>query len=1058
MDAVTTAGLRLGSAVVGPLIKKLFRAEEAGAGLIDQPVRIASLVSIGGEKRSMNWRDLEKLAEELVDRAVGAHGPHDLPEEYDGIVLALAETLSTLGQVDMDDVQAVRLGHDGLAEALRRNEQRLISRFALSRDAELLYDRLLRLACLHIIDFFTKRSTFVARTLVEQSRQTERLVRTLDLIVERLPAPHSEDAKFEERYRRYLVQRHGRLTIFGIDVDDEWPLDDAYLSLEANDSETRPLSAALEGDHGYEHRLPRRAEQALAGLERVLLRGVAGSGKTTLVQWLAVTAAENRLSGSLAHLMGRVPFVLPLRTLTRAGSELPPPRDFLSSVGCPHTPPTGWAERALSAGRGLLLVDGIDEVPEPQRDGTRRWLRELVEEFPGNVCIVTGRPSAVREGWLSDDEFHELSLAPMSREDVGAFIERWHHAAKMEEARAEALLTAVRSRQDLSRLATNPLMCGLLCALHRTSHGYLPRGREELYEAALRMLLERRDRQRSIEHELRMDARSQTMLLERLAYWLIRNGHSQMERADVVDLIDQALPTMHRDAVRGSAEDVYRHLLDRSGLLREPAEGVVDFVHRTFQDYLAARAAIENRDFPLLVRNAHLDQWEDVVRMAVAHGRPEERKRLLKQLIKRGDTVRKHRVRLHLLAMACLEHATQLDPDIRREVEQRAAALIPPRTSGEAESLAGVGQVVLQVLPAPEGLTDDEAEAVVFVATEVATDAALPKLAEFRDHPSYQVRQALLRNWDAFDPERFNAEILSGLPLDGKPHLWVANRAELAALRNFLDYPYLALFSDFSEEEISEALEGRRPRELSLGSERLTDLNFLGCVHSLERLSLVDGETITDLTPLANLPLKNLLLRKMSRLQDFRCLNSLSGLHSLELMDGVPCLDLRTLPTQAPLTFLGIPSTVTDLTQIGAWQELEALSIHPSDLLPSSEGAVPNSDSLAAVAELPVLNRLGVAPPVLQAFRESRINLSGVTHLNVFNIEEEQDIRGLAPVFPELRELVLSRAGPTWTEVDTGQLSEFGNLSAVRANGWVRLANPDRLPQVNVSQRLDSRY
>ncbi|MGW7093989.1 NACHT domain-containing protein [Streptomyces sp. NPDC054874] len=43
---------------------------------------------------------------------------------------------------------------------------------------------------------------------------------------------------------------------------------------------------------------------------------MAGSGKTTLVQWLAVsTTQRNQL-----HHYGWVPFVLPLRTLTRGGA------------------------------------------------------------------------------------------------------------------------------------------------------------------------------------------------------------------------------------------------------------------------------------------------------------------------------------------------------------------------------------------------------------------------------------------------------------------------------------------------------------------------------------------------------------------------------------------------------------------------------------------------------------------------------------------------------------------------------------------------------------------
>ncbi|MGK5532031.1 NACHT domain-containing protein [Streptomyces sp. URMC 129] len=1046
MDAAAAVGLRLGSTAVAPLVRKLFRAEQPGAGLTAEPVRIASMVSFRGEKRSLTRRDLERLARELVDRAVRAAGPHDVPdpEEHLAVALVLAGTLARLGDLDMDDVQAVRLGPEGLAKTLHPR-----SRGALSRAGELFHDRLLRLACLHIIDFFTRRSTFVARTLVEQCRQSQQVVEALDLLVERLPAKHTEDAAFEERYRRHLIQRYGRLTIFGLDLDDEWPLDDAYLSLETTDSDARSASALPEGDHRQPSSPPQRAEQALAGMERVLLRGVAGAGKTTLVQWLAVTTAEHRPGESLVHLFGRVPFVLPLRALTRAGAELPVPRDFLSAVGCPHTPPAGWAERVLSAKRALLLIDGIDEVPEPQREGTRRWLRELLREFPGNVCLVTGRPSAVREDWLAADGFRELSLSPMSREDVAAFIDRWHRAADAGQERADAMLAAVRSRQDLGRLATNPLMCGMLCALHRASHGFLPRGREELYEAALRMLLERRDRQRNIDHGPQLDARSQTLLLERLAYWLIRNGHSQMERADAIGLIAQALPAMHRAAAASSPEDVYRHLLDRSGLLREPSDGMVDFVHRTFQDYLGARAAVENRDFPLLVRNAHLDQWEDVIRMAVAHGRPDERKRLLRQLVKRGDTVRKHRVRLHLLAMACLEHATELDPDVRHEVEQRAAALIPPRTHAEAESLATVGHVALELLPGPEGLADNEAEAVVYAAGLLGTDAALPKLAEFRDHPSIQVSRWVVNRWSTFDPERFGAEILSGLSLDGEPHLRVATQTELAALRQLPTHPYFALFGEFTCEEITEALRGNPLRELSLTCTRLTDLDFLREFRSLGRLSLIDGPTITDLSPLTDLPLRKVLLRKMPRLHDLRCLNSLRRLGELFIGDGMPRLSVEALPTEAPLTDLALTSTA-DLTGIGVWPGLETLRITDSEHVPSHE-------SLMAVAALPALTRLVAAPGFLRALRENRITLPGVHHLHLFDTEEEQNLRDAAAVLPALRSLYLTGQG-TKVELDAAPLNDLKDLRSVRAEGRVRLANPDRLPQAVVSQPLPSRY
>lgn len=160
---------------------------------------------------------------------------------------------------------------------------------------------------------------------------------------------------------------------------------------------------------------------------------------------------------------------------------------------------------------------------------------------------------------------------------------------------------AVRTKPDLGRLATNPLMCGLICALHRDRRGYLPHGRKDLYEAALSMLLSRRDRERDMAGpDLREEP--QLDLLQRLAYWLIKNGRTEMDRSRAEDIIARALPSVPEAAALGEARVVFAHFLQRSGLLREPTPGTVDFVHRTFQDFLGARAAVEEGDFGLLMR------------------------------------------------------------------------------------------------------------------------------------------------------------------------------------------------------------------------------------------------------------------------------------------------------------------------------------------------------------------------------------------------------------------------------------------------------------------------
>ncbi|TXL85822.1 NACHT domain-containing protein [Streptomyces sp. IB2014 016-6] len=226
-------------------------------------------------------------------------------------------------------------------------------------------------------------------------------------------------AEFEDRYRTYIAETFGELSIFGLDFSRSeharWPLDSAYLSLE------------LVHDHGEagESGAPERGrvETALRDRRRVLLRGAAGSGKTTLVQWLAVNAARDSFGGQLAHLGGRVPVVLPLRTLVR-GAALPTPAEFLSAARHPLSPPDGWMDAVLVEGRGLLLVDGVDEMPEADRIRTKEWLLKLLAAYPLTAVVVTTRPTAVDDGWLSRKDFAEFQLLPMNQRDVTAFVRR----------------------------------------------------------------------------------------------------------------------------------------------------------------------------------------------------------------------------------------------------------------------------------------------------------------------------------------------------------------------------------------------------------------------------------------------------------------------------------------------------------------------------------------------------------------------------------------------------------------------------------------------------------
>ncbi|MFB9481662.1 NACHT domain-containing protein [Streptomyces filamentosus] len=809
-------GARLASAAIGPLLRKLLVSEVPGAGLTgtDRPVRLASLLSFRGEKRSLTEKDVRKLAAALVDRTCEGPGERPFPaDETEAVTDALAANLLALGDLDMDDVQAVHLGHRALARRLRAAAP---APDGLSADSVHYLETATEWACRHVLEFFTRRPSFVARTLVEQSRGQAALAAKLDAVATAHPGPAAEDAAFERRYLAHLARLHGHLTIYGIDLhnsEEDWPLDVAYLSLEATGE-----TPGTHPDHREPHSL--RADLAPATHDRILLRGQAGSGKTTLVQWLTVSACAAPPADGMGYLHGRVPFVLPLRTLTRHGERLPDADRFLSAADCPLTPPDGWADRVLAAGRGLVLVDGIDEIPEAERGRARDWLRGLLAAYgTGNRWLVTSRPTAVRDDWLARDGFTELTLSPMAPAEVATFVRRWHRAAGPSAAPYEQqLLDSLRTTEHVAQLATNPLMCGLVCALHRDRRGYLPRGRKPLYDAALSMLLARRDRERGMgaPYGVVLDEAPQIQLVQRLAYWLTLNDRFQMDRARAESLVADALPAM--GLADAPPDRVFTHLLHRSGLLREPTADSVGFVHRTFQDYLAAKALVDHWDIGVLVRHATDDRWEDVIRMAVGHARPREAAEILRELLGAADAAgdRRTRLRLVLLAATALGHATEVSQEVREEITRRTGEIVPPRDPDEARELASVGRMVLDLLPGPEGLDDRSAEMVVITASHITVDAAIPYLARFAGHPALDIRAQLVWAWKRFETRPYAEEVIARLDPTDLRHIVAEDAQADELLRLDLAPHRLEIGGGVGDERVTALLERCDLTELSI--------------------------------------------------------------------------------------------------------------------------------------------------------------------------------------------------------------------------------------------------
>ena len=438
--------------------------------------------------------------------------------------------------------------------------------------------------------------------------------------------------------------------------------------------------------------------------------------------------------------------------------------------------------RQLRTGRALLLVDGVDELVPAQRAAVRTWLRGLLAEYPQLRVVVTSRPGAADRGWLSGEGFAPVLLERMSPLDVAAFCRRWHDALRdaaqrsavvlpcsVDELREyeRALLRQLDGRRHLRGLATSPLLCAMLCALNLDRRQQLPPDRMALYRDALALLLERRDAEREVPagRTVVLDTGSKLAVLQHVAWRLSLAGRAELPREDVLALVRRAVERMPN--VEYTAEDVLQHLLDRSGVLREPVVGRVDFVHRTFQEYLAAKEAVEDQPVDVLVTRAHLDQWWETIVMAVGHATPERRAELLGGVLDRTDTEPRHCRRLRLLAAACLDTAQMVDPEVIRRVEAAVEELLPPRGQNETRSLALAGGRMLRRLPSSlDGLSDASAAACVKTAALIGGPEAQRLLARWAPDSRGAVQRALAQVWRYFDPGEYAEAVLRDAPLD----------------------------------------------------------------------------------------------------------------------------------------------------------------------------------------------------------------------------------------------------------------------------------------------------
>ena len=485
------------------------------------------------------------------------------------------------------------------------------------------------------------------------------------------------------------------------------PLEKVYVALDT----TTPRPRELHGEGMAERERPLlSAVEALCGSAsgRLLLLGQPGSGKSTFARYLSLTLAEALLRpGAFAlpdRLPGwsgpaRLPILAPLGRLA-AGLRGDSAQDIEAGLRAHVERDVADCGAALLEDLrqtgGLVIFDGLDEVPDARRERLKAALGRFAGEYPLCRVLVTCRTHSYRHDAAWRMDWPVAELAYFSDEKIADFIGRWYEALRSRPDRGagdgyrrkEATLRAALAPDDprgLRELARTPLLLTVMAIVH--GHKELPGSRVAVYRECVDLLLQRWQQQKVDEGGRRSlpDALAPWGVTDRQleqGLWEVAYRAHEVGEADRLGggggraLIggDTLRGVLHRHFAQPDDQRTHRAveifldychhangLVLYQGTFATAADGVPEpiyaFPHLTFEEYLAARHLKRVKAEGSFTRKAAElagePAWREVVRFLgeyLCHDRDG------------ADIDQAHA----LLARLCPEEAPETDPDWRR--------------------------------------------------------------------------------------------------------------------------------------------------------------------------------------------------------------------------------------------------------------------------------------------------------------------------------------------------------------------------------------------------------
>jgi len=422
----------------------------------------------------------------------------------------------------------------------------------------------------------------------------------------------------EAQYRRRLLALYSTTKLLGNSKNIN--IQNIYIDVHAYTSTSASRRIDLEDAASVENWLRASEEtngrfsllKILRGNPRLFVLGRPGAGKSTFMRKAVFECCHGRIN--------KTPIIISLKEWSDSNLTLIQYIvDEFGVCGFPATEP--FLQTLLSAGNALLLLDGLDEVPEVggKRAQAIAQINKIAKTYPSSSIVITCRTAATA---FTLDLFFYAEIADLLPQQQTALISNWFaEAPKTRQSILESWSDP--NVKGLTDLAKTPLLLALFCLAYEETLCF-PRRMVDLYEDAASALLRRWDSSRGIVRDdvyKTLSPGRKVQLISRFAFRTFSHRELLIRKDRACRIVSDYMRELPPSDYSGEADplQILTSLEAQHGIVVERAAGVYAFSHLTLHEFFTAKHLLENSTedelHKLLLKNATDPQWREVILM-----------------------------------------------------------------------------------------------------------------------------------------------------------------------------------------------------------------------------------------------------------------------------------------------------------------------------------------------------------------------------------------------------------------------------------------------------------